>query len=332
MFVSGLRRWVRGLALGILLGAPAHAATIGAAPPAQEALPWLSGWDGVIHPAGRVVLHVAPGQELLAQGLAASATASLDAIGRATGLDQGGAIQVFVVEDEAAFHRLQPGAPPRWADATAWPSYGWIFLRGPRLRGPEAAPLEQVLAHELVHIVVGRAFAPGSAPRWLQEGLAQSLSGERDLAPRPSRDDVPSLAAVTANFSGDPHAADAAYVAAADWVRWLELRLGPAGFGRVLRGVAAGRTLSGAILEVTGEGLPALEAAWRASLPVGAWWTTVQLDTLAWALAGAAVAARAAWGRGARRGRAYRRYAEEEQALAALALAVLAARRSAASA
>ncbi|MFM2163117.1 MAG: hypothetical protein RLZZ383_2629, partial [Pseudomonadota bacterium] len=273
----------------------------------------------------RIVLHAPAGQQAWAASLAREGELALDAIGRATGLDLGGDIAVFVVADEVEFVRRQPGTPPRWADATAWPAQGWVFLRAPSLRGPDAAPLSQVFAHELVHVVVGRAFAPMPAPRWLQEGLAQSLSGERDLAPRPTQASAPSLAAVTAHFEGDPHAADAAYVASADLVRWLERRLGPPGFGAVLRAVADGRSLSGALLDATGEGMPALEAAWRSSLPLGAWWSHVQLDTAAWTVAAALVAARA-WT--ARQGRptSYRRYAEEERALAALAVAVLAAR------
>ncbi len=332
--MRGERGWTQwwasvGLALGLLASpspvALASSGTIAAARPAAQAEPFPIAWDGVVATSGRIVLHAPAGQQGFADALAAEGERALDVIGRATGLDLGGEVQVFVVDDPGEFVRLQPAPPPRWADATAWPAQGWVFLRAPALRGSEAAPLEQVFAHELVHIVVGRAFAPAPAPRWLQEGLAQALSGERDLAPRPDRTSTPSLAAVTANFAGDPHAADAAYVAAADWVRWLERRLGPAGFGRVLREVAQGRTLAGALLDATGEGLGSLEASWRAGLPVGAWWSYVQLDTAAWAVAAALVAARAVRGRGARRP-AYARYAEEERALAALAVAVLAAR------
>jgi hypothetical protein len=74
------------------------------------------------------------------------------------------------------------GPSPEWADATAWPELGAIFLRSPDIRVGGDEPLEQVLDHELVHVLLGRAFGDEQPPIWLQEGVAQVLA--KQLGPR----------------------------------------------------------------------------------------------------------------------------------------------------
>jgi hypothetical protein len=83
-----------------------------------------------------------------------------------------------VVASDADFRALQPGQPPTWADATAYPAAGPICLRAPALRSGTDTRLEQVLDHELVHVLLGRAFAPAQPPTWLQEGIARVFAGE----------------------------------------------------------------------------------------------------------------------------------------------------------
>src|SRR5690606_24960154 len=96
------------------------------------------------------------------------------------GVPIGDTIHVYVTPSTQAFRELQPGSPPTWADATAYPGRGVVYLRAPEARGGAADPIEQVLEHELTHILVGRAFLPNHPPSWLQEGVAQVVSGEHE--------------------------------------------------------------------------------------------------------------------------------------------------------
>jgi hypothetical protein len=241
-----------------------------------------------------------------------------------------GDVHVVVAEDEAAFRALQPSPPPQWADATAWPGRGVVYLRHPRLRAGDAAPIEQVLEHELVHVLVGRAFAPAVAPRWLQEGMAQVLSGEvgPELASRLARQALgggaPSLASLTASFPDDPHRADAAYALSADFVLWLDGTYGAGTVRSVVQRVARGQSPRGALLDATGQTLEQLDAAWGSRLRSfwPALWATQQLEPALWALVGLGL-----WITGAQRragrGRTFEGWREEEAALARLTREVL---------
>ena len=53
-----------------------------------------------------------------------------------------------------------------------------VYLNGPRLRQAGADQLEPTLVHEMVHIAFARAGVD-RLPRWLEEGLAMRLAGER---------------------------------------------------------------------------------------------------------------------------------------------------------
>ena len=48
----------------------------------------------------------------------------------------GDSMEIYIAPSEDAFHRLQPGRVPDWADGTAWPHKGWIFCT---LQGPDLA-------------------------------------------------------------------------------------------------------------------------------------------------------------------------------------------------
>ena len=92
-------------------------------------------------------------------------------------LPVGRTVHVYVARTQEQFRTLQPGNAPTWADATAYPGMGTVFLRDPKIRIATDEPVEQVLDHELVHILLGRAFAPAIPPSWLQEGVRPASRG-----------------------------------------------------------------------------------------------------------------------------------------------------------
>lgn len=162
--------------------------------------------------------------------LANHAASALPRMAARLGVRPAGPIDVYVLSTEADFHRLQPGRTPDWADGTAWPAHGLIFLKSPSIRPGTAAPLEQVLEHELVHVLLGQAFGARPVPRWLQEGMAQFYSGEAtwERAIALARNDfgiepMP-LASITGGFPPDPVRAELAYAQSADFVTWLHGR------------------------------------------------------------------------------------------------------------
>ena len=92
--------------------------------------------------------------EAVAHELMRHAHTAIPRIAKQLGVSTGGAMQIYLANTQQKFQAMQPHAPPDWADGTAWPKNGWIFLRSPRIRSGLAEPLHQVLDHEIVHILL----------------------------------------------------------------------------------------------------------------------------------------------------------------------------------
>ncbi|MDP2305195.1 MAG: peptidase MA family metallohydrolase [Pseudomonadota bacterium] len=215
-------------------------------------------------------VHGGGGDIVTTRRLADHAAAAVPRIAHRLGVPAGGAIDIYLAPTQADFERIQPDTPPDWADGTAWPRWGMIFLRAPSARPGTAERLEQVLDHELVHVLVGRAFAPRTPPRWLQEGLAQYYSGE--LGPKVSadltsvlfgRDELFSLTQLSSGFHGGAAQAHHAYAAAADFVGYLGTTYGEDSVGALITEMAAGASFSDALATATGSDLATVEAGWR---------------------------------------------------------------------
>ncbi|MES2643758.1 MAG: peptidase MA family metallohydrolase [Myxococcota bacterium] len=202
--------------------------------------------------------------------LADHAATAVPRIAHRLGVPAGGTIDIYLAPTQADFERIQPNAPPDWADGTAWPRWGMIFLRAPSARPGTAERLEQVLDHEVVHVLVGRAFAPRTPPRWLQEGLAQFYSGE--LGPKVSedltsvlfgRDELFSLTQLSSGFHGNAVQAHHAYAAAADFIGYLGTEYGEDAVKGLINEMAGGAGFADALATVTGSDIATVEAGWR---------------------------------------------------------------------
>lgn len=242
--------------------------------------------------------------EALLRRLAEHAKGSVPSLARELGVPVGGRIHAVLAPSDELFRAMQPGAPPSWADATAWPGQGWIFLRHPKARGGLARPLEQVLDHELVHILLGRAFAPAPVPSWLQEGAAQVLSGEAgpELPARLRRGIATTggtlrLEDLMRGFPADPHRADLAYALSADLVHFLRRTWGPDALREVVRAGAAGRGIERALYDATGESVASLDRRWQQTLPSvgGSYLSPEVMEASLWVFAALIVVTAGGW-------------------------------------
>jgi hypothetical protein len=229
------------------------------AAPAPEA---PAGWETIHAPWLR--LHAPPGHTALLLQLARHASTALPALSERLGVPVTDTIHVFVAEDDASFRSLQAGRVPVWADATAVPERSTVFLRAPGARAGTDRPLEVVFTHELVHVLLGRAFLPGEPPSWLQEGLARSLAGE--VAPTDAArlaGTPPTLTALTHGFPIDHRGAEEAYIASADFLAYVAERGGPGAWQRLVDALVRQRPIEEAVLAASGAPLDEVEAAWR---------------------------------------------------------------------
>jgi hypothetical protein len=229
--------------------------------------------------------------------LARHAAERLPELAAALGVPIGGPIDVFVAGSQAEFQTMQPGVPPDWAGGTAWPRQGLVYLKSPRAGGPNQAPLEQVLDHELVHVLVGRALGAKSPPAWLQEGLAQVLAGELGpedgvvLARGVSAGMVPSVESLMRGFPSEAGRARLAYAQSAHFVAWIREAHGDEALRVVLREMAGGASAASALRAATGDDLATLEQRWKDTLEVpGAprWLALLGSGELWWAFVGVA--------------------------------------------
>lgn len=249
---------------------PPHDPTAGAVE--EPTLPPDPPRDWITMHGSFVRVHGPPEHHALLLRIARHASDALPRLADALGVPIGTTIHLYVADSDATFRELQPGLPPTWADATAWPRRGIIFLRTPEVRGGMARPIEQVLEHELVHILLGRAFAPHATPNWLQEGVAQVMAGEyspdttRELARGLLMGELISLQRLSRGFPTHPVEARLAYAQSADFVSWLRAKHGEESLRVLVREMSAGKGIEAAVHAATGRMLDDVDRAWREGL------------------------------------------------------------------
>jgi len=187
----------------------------------------------------------------------------------------GNTIHVYLAHTDQQFRELQPGNAPSWADATAYPRLGVIYLRATGARHGQSKPLEQVMDHELAHIVLGRAFAPERPPQWLQEGVAQVMAGEftpettNAIAEGMLGSGLISLEDLSRGFPSDPRKAKLAYAQSADFVAWYQMQYGQDALADLIKEMAGGASIHAAVRRTTGDFLEDIDKEWRDRLTSG---------------------------------------------------------------
>jgi hypothetical protein len=224
----------------------------------------------------------------------ASAAAAVRALGGTdlgpvlalTGLDDPGAAIRVVLADERSDLATRA---PSWVAGYALPALATIVLFPARVPSYPDRNLEALLVHEVAHVLVYRAAAGKTVPRWLDEGLATVAAREWALEDR-ARTAVAligyrphSVAELDDAFSGDASAAARAYALSAALVRYLLQRYGRSCTGRMLALVAGGAPFEEAFRQATGVTLAEVETAYfRREAFWGTWVPFVTSSTALW--------------------------------------------------
>ena len=152
-------------------------------------------------------------------------------------------------------------ATPTWVAGYAVGSDARIVLFPGRTPAYPDDSFEDVLLHEVTHVLVYRAAHGRFVPRWFNEGLAMTaervwgledrvrLTAGRLVGPSLGPADVDEL------FAGDRASVARAYAWSGAFVRYLLLRHGPEIGARMLREVATGTPFDTAFMTVTGRSL-----------------------------------------------------------------------------
>lgn len=248
--------------------------TVALQPAADAELPPLpAGWETVKTPF--VHFHGPSEDTEVLLRLSRHASEQVPLLAKELGVGLGETMHVYLADSHQRFRDLQPHRAPTWADGVAYPRLGMILLRSPSIRGGQAQPLETVLRHELVHILLGRTFAPNVPPSWLQEGLAQVHAGEltpevaKTLANGMAAGQLMSLNGLSRGFPDDPVLARLAYAQSADFLAWFEDTYGDEGVRTLIHELAAGTSIEGSIHAATGDFIEDVDRAWRQRLVDG---------------------------------------------------------------
>ena len=234
--------------------------------------------DWVTLPGTTAVVHSEARDQQTALRVARHAHEAIPRLAEELGVPTGRVMNIYLAPTDDVFESMQPGDVPEWADGTAWPLRGLVYLHAPRDRIGGDEPLEQVLDHEIVHVLLGQAFAPRPVPHWLQEGVAQlkarqySSSQTDALATGMLGGNLMSLDALTRGFPADPIRARLAYAQSADFMAYLQNMYGDRALQVLVREMSRGEPVGMALNAATGETVHELETEWRSRLSHSPMW------------------------------------------------------------
>jgi hypothetical protein len=216
---------------------------------------------------------------------------------------------------------------PRWVSGYALGEVGTVVLFPSRVGAYPYDSLEELLQHEVAHVMVARAAGGGEVPRWLHEGIAMTAGGAWGLEDSgrfglsvARQGEVP-LSRLPQLFARGGAATARAYAVSGGFVRFLLRRHGQGVTGEILAGVAEGLPFEDAFRRAAGESLAAAEEAfWRRQTFWHRWLPLLTSSTVLWV----GVTALALWAIRRRRRRDAEVAArwEREEAMAAAAVAV----------
>jgi hypothetical protein len=215
-----------------------------------------------------LIVEAPPALEPLAERLRSLDPLQIEGAARLVGLDDPGPPIRVILATEGSAEAL---AVPPWVAGYARPEQGVLVLlpaRSPRY--PDSS-LEDLLRHEVAHVLVGRASGQRPLPRWFHEGvaliagLAWGLEEQSRLAATLLRGGEVPLAEVDRRFAGGEGEVRSAYTLSGAFVRDLMSRHGRGVIGAILSGVAAGLPFDEAFARATGTTLAEAERTFWAS-------------------------------------------------------------------
>jgi hypothetical protein len=225
-----------------------------------------------------LVVEAPPGWEPTAEHLRAVGPDELASAMRLVGLTEPGPpIRVIVAPEGSGPARL---VSP-WISGYALSDQGLVVVMPQRVGSYPDSSLEDLLRHEVAHVLVSRAAGYRPLPRWFHEGMAMIAGGSWGFDDR-SRltlallaDRPVSLAELEERFQGGQSEVNRSYAIAGSFVRDLFDRYGPEAAPRTLAGIARGLSFEEAFREATGVTLAQAESSFWSRQTVWYRWVPV---------------------------------------------------------
>lgn len=235
--------------------------------------------------------------------------------------DAGPPIRVILAPEDAPEARV-----PAWVAGYALGSAGPVVLLPARSPSYPDHSFEDLLRHEVAHVLIDRAARDRPLPRWFHEGVAMVAGGAWGLEDRTqvtlallTEGDI-ALAEVERRFRRGQGDVGKAYAVAGSFVHGLYDEHGPDVAARILAGVRHGLPFPDAFEHATGRSLVAAEREFQRRLSLWYRWVPLLTSSTALWLAITLLALWAIRSRRARDAARLRRWDEEERLAAEAAL------------
>lgn len=182
-------------------------------------------------------------------------------------------------------------AVPPWVAGYAYSDRGIVVLLPARTPAYPDASLEDLLRHEVAHVLIARASGNRPLPRWFHEGMAMvaglawGLDDHARLTMTLLADRQITLAELDHRFAGTGAQVHRAYAISGSFVRDLLEQHGPDAPGRILAGVREGLSFEDAFFQATGESLEDAETSfWERQSFWYRWIPILTSSALLWVL------------------------------------------------
>ena len=191
-------------------------------------------------------------------------------------------IRVVLAPEQSAWAKQAPS----WSSAYAMGELGMIVLLPERVLSYPYESLEQVLAHEVAHVLVARSTGGRAVPRWFDEGLAMIAAHSWTVEDRArlvwamATEEPISLDEINARFRRDRASAQQAYVLAYAFVQDLIRQTSPRLAKNVLALVAQGLPFDEALTRLTSKTPRQLEVAFWDRQSVWTRWVPVATSSV----------------------------------------------------
>lgn len=212
----------------------------------------------------RLVVEAPAALEPTARRVRAFPPAELESAMRLVGLAEPGPPIRVILAEEGSGTAL---AVPPWVSGYAYSDRGIVVLIPSRTPAYPDASLEDLLRHEVAHVLIARASGNQPLPRWFHEGMAMiagltwGLDDRARLTMTLLADREISLSELNQRFQGTGAEVYRAYAISGAFVRDLLEQHGPDAPARVLAGVRQGLSFEDSFLRATGETLEDAETA-----------------------------------------------------------------------
>ena len=204
------------------------------------------------------------------------------------GYKPGSVITIYITKSDREYKKYSISRVPEWSQAVAYINERLIILKFASAEEIKKSP--QILLHELTHIFISDRLSPDRIPTWLNEGLADYLSGDeltlQDkllIANALTTRNIIELSSLDSLITFHRPQAQLAYAQALTAVQYCIKMHGEEKLRKLIKNLARYRSLNDAFLATVGYDFIDFEIDWYEDIyKQYRWLIVLNLENLIW--------------------------------------------------